>query len=60
VLTPFVVVGNIERSRWFYADVFGGEVVMEGERSIVALARLGDHPCGRDRKDLERLELESG
>jgi extradiol dioxygenase family protein len=38
VLTHFIVVEDVERSRRFYADVLGGEVVMEGEPSIVALA----------------------
>ena len=37
-LTHFIVVEDVERSRRFYADVLGGEVVMEGEPSIVALA----------------------
>jgi catechol 2,3-dioxygenase-like lactoylglutathione lyase family enzyme len=38
VVTHFIVVEDVERSRRFYADVLGGEVVMEGEPSIVALA----------------------
>jgi len=38
VLTHFIVVEDVERSRRFYSDVLGGEVVMEGEPSIVALA----------------------
>lgn len=38
VLTHFIVSGDVERSRRFYTDVLGGEVVMEGEPSIVALA----------------------
>ena len=38
VLTHFIVVEDVERSRRFYADVLGGEVVMDGEPSIVALA----------------------
>ena len=37
-LTHFIVSGDVERSRRFYADVLGGETVMEGEPSIVALA----------------------
>lgn len=37
-LTHFIVSDDIERSRRFYADVLGGEVVLEGEPSIVALA----------------------
>jgi catechol 2,3-dioxygenase-like lactoylglutathione lyase family enzyme len=38
VLTHFIVSDDIERSRRFYTDVLGGEVVMEGEPTIVALA----------------------
>ncbi|HEY1515379.1 MAG TPA: VOC family protein [Solirubrobacteraceae bacterium] len=38
VLTHFIVVRDVERSVHFYADVLGGEVVMRGEPSIVALA----------------------
>jgi catechol 2,3-dioxygenase-like lactoylglutathione lyase family enzyme len=38
VLTHFIVAEDIERSRRFYSEVLGGEVVMEGEPSIVALA----------------------
>jgi len=38
VLTHFIVVSDVERSVRFYSDVLGGEVVMAGEPSIVALA----------------------
>ena len=38
VLTHFIVSDDVERSRRFYSDVLGGEVVMAGEPSIVALA----------------------
>src|SRR5260370_41553995 len=38
VLTHFIVAEDVERSRRFYADVLGGEVVMDGEPTIVALA----------------------
>ena len=38
VLTHFVVSNDIERSRRFYTEVLGGELVLEGEPSIVALA----------------------
>ena len=38
VLTHFIVAEDVERSARFYTDVLGGEVVMEGEPSIVALA----------------------
>jgi catechol 2,3-dioxygenase-like lactoylglutathione lyase family enzyme len=37
-LTHFVVSHDVERSRRFYTDVLGGETVLEGEPSIVALA----------------------
>jgi catechol 2,3-dioxygenase-like lactoylglutathione lyase family enzyme len=37
-LTHFVVSDGVERSRRFYTDVLGGETVLEGEPSIVALA----------------------
>ena len=38
LLTHFIVSDDIERSRRFYTDVLGGEVVLEGEPTIVALA----------------------
>jgi len=38
VLTHFIVSDDVERSRRFYTDVLGGEAVMEGEPTIVALA----------------------
>ena len=38
VLTHFIVVDDVERSARFYTDVLGGELLMEGEPSIVALA----------------------
>ena len=38
VLTHFIVSGDVERSRRFYTEVLGGELVMEGEPSIVQLA----------------------
>jgi catechol 2,3-dioxygenase-like lactoylglutathione lyase family enzyme len=37
-LTHFIVSNDVERSRGFYTDVLGGELVLEGEPSIVALA----------------------
>ena len=37
-LTHFIVSGDVERSRRFYTDVLGGQTVMAGEPSIVALA----------------------
>ena len=38
LLTHFVVAEDVERSRNFYATVLGGQIVLEGEPSIVQLA----------------------
>ena len=38
VLTHFVVSNDIARSKRFYTEVLGGETVLEGEPTIVALA----------------------
>jgi catechol 2,3-dioxygenase-like lactoylglutathione lyase family enzyme len=38
VLTHFIVSDDVERSRRFYTEVLGGETVMTGEPTIVALA----------------------
>jgi catechol 2,3-dioxygenase-like lactoylglutathione lyase family enzyme len=38
LVTYFIVSRDVERSRRFYVDVLGGEMVLEGEPSIVALA----------------------
>ena len=38
VLTHFIVSADVERSRHFYTEVLGGEAVLEGEPTIVALA----------------------
>jgi catechol 2,3-dioxygenase-like lactoylglutathione lyase family enzyme len=38
VLTHFIVSGDVERSRRFYVDVLGGETVLSGEPTCVALA----------------------
>ena len=37
VLTHFVVTSDVGRSRRFYAGVLGGEVLLEGEPTIIAL-----------------------
>jgi catechol 2,3-dioxygenase-like lactoylglutathione lyase family enzyme len=37
-ITYFIVARDVERSRRFYTEVLGGEAVLEGELSIVALA----------------------
>jgi len=38
VLTHFIVSADVDRSRRFYTDVLGGETLLEGEPTIVALA----------------------
>jgi hypothetical protein len=38
VLTHFIVASDVGRSRRFYAGVLGGEILREGEPSIIALA----------------------
>ncbi len=38
LLTHFIVSQDVERSRRFYTDVLGGETVLTGEPTIVALA----------------------
>jgi catechol 2,3-dioxygenase-like lactoylglutathione lyase family enzyme len=38
VLTHFIVSADVPRSAAFYSDVLGGEIVLEGEPTIVALA----------------------
>ena len=37
-LTNFIVAADVDRSRRFYTEVLGGETVLDGEPSIVALA----------------------
>ena len=38
VLTHFIVSSDVAKSRQFYSDVLGGETLMDGEPTIVALA----------------------
>jgi catechol 2,3-dioxygenase-like lactoylglutathione lyase family enzyme len=38
LVTYFIVSNDVARSRRFYTEVLGGEAVLEGEPSIVALA----------------------
>ncbi|HEV2923875.1 MAG TPA: VOC family protein [Solirubrobacteraceae bacterium] len=38
VLTHFIVSDDVQRSRRFYTEVLGGELVRDGEPSIVAIA----------------------
>jgi catechol 2,3-dioxygenase-like lactoylglutathione lyase family enzyme len=37
-LTHFIVAADVERAARFYSDVLGGEIVLAGEPTIVALA----------------------
>ena len=37
-LTNFIVAADVDRSRRFYTEVLGGETVLEGQLSIIALA----------------------
>ena len=61
VLTHFIVSDDVERSRRFYTDVLGGEAVLEGEPTIVALANswiiinLGGEPTA----DMPGVTLET-
>ena len=38
VLTYFIASRDVERSRRFYSEVLGGETVLDGEPTVVALA----------------------
>jgi predicted enzyme related to lactoylglutathione lyase len=38
VLTQFLVAADVERSSRFYSDVLGGEIVLAGEPTIIALS----------------------
>ena len=37
-LTHFIVAEDVERAARFYSDVLGGEIVLAGEPTVVALA----------------------
>jgi catechol 2,3-dioxygenase-like lactoylglutathione lyase family enzyme len=37
-LTHFIVAADVDRSARFYSDVLGGEIVLAGEPTVVALA----------------------
>jgi catechol 2,3-dioxygenase-like lactoylglutathione lyase family enzyme len=60
VLTHFIISSDIERSRRFYTDVLGGELVLEADPLIVQLANgwviinVGDGPT--DDKPMVPLE----
>ena len=51
-LTHFIVAEDVERAAHFYTDVLGGEIVLAGEPTIVALANgwiiinVGGGPTG--------------
>ena len=38
VLTHFIVSADVDRSRHFHSEILGGETLLEGEPTIVALA----------------------
>lgn len=40
VLTHFLTVRDVARSRRFYADIFGGEVVLEENPAIVKVSNI--------------------
>ena len=57
VLTYFIVSADIARSRRFYTEVLGGELLLEGDPSIVALANgwvTISVAGGADRRQAER------
>jgi hypothetical protein len=43
-LTDFIVAEDVERAAHFYSNVLGGEIVLAGEPTIVALANLKAEP----------------
>jgi len=59
-VTHFVVTSDVGRSRRFYADVLGGEVVLAGEPTIVALANswIVIIDCGAPPGDKPTVTLE--
>ena len=66
VVTHFLTVRDVARSRAFYADVLGGEVVLEENPAIVTVATQLDHhqhrrrPHGRQTLDHARGPARSG
>jgi catechol 2,3-dioxygenase-like lactoylglutathione lyase family enzyme len=59
-LTNFIVSADVDRSRRFYAEVLGGETVLNGELAIVALANswVTIAPAGGPTKDKPNVTLE--
>jgi catechol 2,3-dioxygenase-like lactoylglutathione lyase family enzyme len=60
LLTHFVVSSDVQRSRNFYVEVLGGEPVMEGEPTIIALANswIIVNPGGGPTDDKPGITLE--
>jgi catechol 2,3-dioxygenase-like lactoylglutathione lyase family enzyme len=60
LLTHFIVSNDVERSRRFYTEVLGGETVLQGEPSIVALANgwVTISPGGEPTEDKPTVTLE--
>jgi catechol 2,3-dioxygenase-like lactoylglutathione lyase family enzyme len=61
LVTHFLTVRDVERSRRFYADVFGGEVVMEESPAIVKVANswIIMNPGGGPTPDKPGVTLEA-
>ncbi|MFD6289221.1 VOC family protein [Streptomyces sp. NPDC060205] len=61
LLTHFLTVRNVEVSRQFYSDVFGGEVVMEENPAIVKVANtwIIMNPGGGPTPDKPGVTLEA-
>ena len=60
-ITHFIVTQDVKRSRRFYTEVLGGEAVLEGELSIVALANgwVTIGLCGGPTDDKPGVTLET-
>ncbi|HET8893967.1 MAG TPA: hypothetical protein VFM96_07725, partial [Gaiellaceae bacterium] len=64
-LTHFIVAEDVERAARFYSDVLGGEIVLAGEPTIVALANSwiiinvgGGRPLDRSRGEQALMAAE--
>jgi catechol 2,3-dioxygenase-like lactoylglutathione lyase family enzyme len=59
-ITHFIVAKDVDRSRRFYSEVLGGETVLDGEFSIVALANgwVTISVAGRPTDDKPNVTLE--
>ena len=60
LLTHFIVSNDVQRSRDFYAEVLGGETVLDGEPTIIALANgwVIINPGGEPTEDKPGVTLE--